>query len=637
MSAIVGLYRRDNRPIDRMSLDRMAASLAHRGRDAAGEWNRGAVGLGHRMLWSTPESLHEDLPLTNKNGDAVITADARIDNRDELITALGLSRWSHGGISDSELILRAYERWGEVTPQRLLGDFAFAIWDERRQALFCARDHCGAKPFYYHQSDRVFGFASEIKALLSTPEVPRRLNPMKVGDYLAGIFEDQASTFYRDIFRLPAGHSMTVSRDNARVQAYSWLDPSREIRLRSDDEYAEAFRERFTEAVRCRLRSAFAVGGLLSGGLDSSSIVGTARRVLVREEGRGLHTFSAIFPGLPETDLKGIDERRFVQAVLATGGVTPHYVRADRVSPLSDLGRMQWHEDEAFLAPNLYMHWALYRAAHEQRIRVLLDGVDGDTTVSHGLENLGELFRAGKFRALGREVVALSRHHDASARRIFWELGLKPMVPDRLQHWWRALRRPGQPSSGFNTTINPVFARRVALADRARAFRGAPRGSARTARESHWRGLTSPLLPYVLEIANKAAAAFSLEPRYPFFDRRLMEFCLALPPEQKLAQGWTRVVMRRAMAGILPDEVRWRVGKANLSSNFKRGMLDRDRSLLDDVILRDPAVIEEYVDVSALREVYRRYASQPMSEDDALTVYSAVTLALWLRRTGLTS
>ena len=143
------------------------------------------------------------------------------------------------------------------------------------------------------------------------------------------------------------------------------------------------------------------------------------------------------------------------------------------------------------------------------------------------------------------------------------------------------------------------------------------------------------MLPYALEVGDKAAAAFSLEPRYPFFDRRLMEFCLALPPEQKLHQGWTRVVMRRAMDQILPDAVRWRVGKADLSPNFKRRLWDRDRDLLDDVIVNDPQVIEDYVDVSALRDAYRRYASQPMAEDDALTVYSAVILALWLRRTGL--
>src|SRR5262245_20600165 len=166
----------------------MVASVAHRGPDASGSWCQGAVGLGHRMLWTTPESLSEKLPLANQAGDLAITADARIDNRDELTAALGLP--PHSGVTDSMLILLAYEHWGEHCPEKLLGDFAFAIWDGRKRVLFCARDHFGVKPFYYCHSGRLFAFASEIKALLSLPEVPRRLNEVRVADYLVPIFDD---------------------------------------------------------------------------------------------------------------------------------------------------------------------------------------------------------------------------------------------------------------------------------------------------------------------------------------------------------------------------------------------------------------------------------------------------------------
>ena len=152
----------------------------------------------------------------------------------------------------------------------------------------------------------------------------------------------------------------------------------------------------------------------------------------------------------------------------------------------------------------------------------------------------------------------------------------------------------------------------------------------------HWHGLTSALIPYTLELADKAAAAFSLEARYPFFDRRLAEFCLALPPEQKLHQGWSRAIMRRAMAGILPPEVQYRFRKANLSPNFKRGLLNCERKILDEVILHEPHIIQEYVDVPALRAAYHRYSSQPMqAEEDSLTIYGAVILALWLQRSSV--
>ena len=166
MSGIIGIHYLDGRPVDRENLTKMVDILAHRGPDGADIWVDGCVGLGHRMLWTTPESLIEKLPLENQRGDLVITADARIDNRDELIAALQINNRPSDKVVDSELILAAYEKWGEDCPEHLLGDFAFAIWDERRELLFCARDHFGVKPFYYYFANNTFAFGSEIKALL---------------------------------------------------------------------------------------------------------------------------------------------------------------------------------------------------------------------------------------------------------------------------------------------------------------------------------------------------------------------------------------------------------------------------------------------------------------------------------------
>jgi asparagine synthase (glutamine-hydrolysing) len=204
MSGIAGIYFLDGRSVDNVDLERMVARLAHRGPDGKGVWSEGCVGMGLGMLWTTPESLHEKLPLMNQRGDLVITADARIDNRAELIAKLNLTDSPPGDITDSELILASYERWGERCTDKLLGDFSFAIWDGREHALFCARDHFGVKPFYYYYlSERIFAFASEIKALLCLKEVPRQLNEVRVADYLVSMFDDKAITFYQDILRLP--------------------------------------------------------------------------------------------------------------------------------------------------------------------------------------------------------------------------------------------------------------------------------------------------------------------------------------------------------------------------------------------------------------------------------------------------
>ena len=670
MSAIAGIYYPDGQPVNRADLERMIETLAHRGPDGAGVWSEGSVGLGHRMLWTTPESLHERLPLVNETGDLVLTADARIDNRDELIAALGLTDRPPGEITDSQLILAAYEKWGEHCPGKLLGDFAFAIWDERRQKLFCARDHFGVKPFYYYSSGRAFVFASEIKALLCLPEVPRRLNELRVGYHLAMTVEDKALTFYQDIFRLPPAHGMTVSRDRTRLQAYWSLDPSRELRMESDEAYAEAFRELFTETVRCRLRSAFPVGSLLSGGLDSSAVTCVARDLLAQNGGHRLHTISAIYDETPECD-----ERRFINAVLGQGNLEPHYVHMDQLSPLADFERVFWHGDEPFTSPTFYIAWGLSQAAHEQGVRVLLDGLDGDTAVSHGNGYLAELARTGRWAAFAREARAiaqhenlpsvpllleqygvpyltelargwkwvtfareaneLSRHLDVSRRNLFRYCGLKPVLPESLKRTWRALRGRNRPARSVDSIINPEFASRISLDEHIKALAGHRSILPRTAREEHYRALTSGLIPYVFELANRASTAFSVEARHPFSDRRLLEFCLALPPEQKLYQGWTRIVMRRALAGILPEEVQWRGGKTINSTAFTHGLLNFEDGLLEEVIMNGPGSIEPHVDIAALRETYHRYLSQKQPADE-IRVWNAATLALWLRHTSLT-
>jgi len=194
MSGIAGLLRTDGGPVGRHEAERMITALAHRGPDGVGTWNAGPAALAHAALWTTPQARRARQPLVDDAG-YVITADARLDNRRDLLAELGPTDRAPGAVSDAELILRAYVRWGEDCAPKLIGDFAFAIWDISRRRLFCARDHIGVKPFYYHATPTLFLFASEIKALLTSPAVPYRLDPQRVADHLAGFFDDRVSTF----------------------------------------------------------------------------------------------------------------------------------------------------------------------------------------------------------------------------------------------------------------------------------------------------------------------------------------------------------------------------------------------------------------------------------------------------------
>lgn len=614
----------------------MAESLTHRGPDGEGYWADGAVAFGHRMLWTTPESLHERLPMADAISGLAITCDARVDNRGDLIGALGLRRGSEA-ITDSELILAAYDKWGEDCPTHIAGDFVFAIYDRRRHMLFCARDPMGIKSLYYFESRDLFAFASEIKALLVLSEVPRRLNEVRVLDYLVNIFDDRNITFYEDVRRLPAATAMVISREGIRSSKYWHLDPKREMKLGSDAEYAEAFKECFFESVRCRLRSAYPVSSAVSGGLDSSSIACTAD-ALRRASGASepIDTFSLVFPGLPKQDLRRIDERPQIDAVLKAGNFRPHFVRADSLSPLNEVAKIHTHLDEAFFAGNLYLHWAMYGEAQRNGDRVFLDGLDGDTTISHGFEYLADLVVKFRWAALYREIGLIRRNLHIGRKRIIGRFCISPLCPTWVYKLRRALHGQFDDLRITSALVRKEFKERLRLAERTDSLMQSGRSCFRTAREKHWEMINSPLYAHALELADKASAAFHVEARYPFFDQRLIELCLSLPANQKLGQGWSRYILRRAMDGILPQEIQWRPAKGDLSPNFYRKLLETDRELVESVILNPASVLSPYIDYTAMRRAYERYRSDPMhSHTESSQVFAAVNLALWLEKAGL--
>lgn len=633
MSGILGIYNLNDQSVNRHDLVRMMDVLTHRGTDGSGIWQEGAIGLGHRMLWSTPESLLEQLP-TQRNG-LVITADARIDNRDELIESLELQNLPTEKITDSDLILAAYQQWGEDCPNYLLGDFAFAIWDETRQHLFCARDHFGIKPFYYYCSETAFAFASEIKGIFCLPEVPKTLNETRIADYLVPMFHDTKITSYQHIFRLPPAHCLILSPTGMQLSCYWKLDASRNIQYSSNEEYAAEFRRIFTEAVRCRLRSAFPIGSELSGGLDSSSITCVSRKLL--KEG-SLHTFSAVFDRLTECD-----ERQYIEPVLALGEVQSHYFVADDQSPLQHLDKILWHQEEAFFAPNHFMGWGLNGVVQATGVRVLLSGFDGDTTVSDGYGYLGDLARAGRWWRFIKEAKPLTKAMDIPLtkwlRSYFHHFAVKPILsryrwlklPQKLWQWLLPCRAVDVAvKSAWDDMVDPMLRQQVGLTQRYQTWQQAESKLGQTEREQHYKAIMQGHVSFALEVQDKDAAAFGFEMRYPFWDKRLVEFCLAIPAGQKLSQGWNRSVLRRAMTDLLPPEVQWRRGKADFTANVIRGLLN-DQAQLKELMAND--LFRGYVNTSEFQKIYQAFLVHTFQTDarDMFKVWTVISLGLWLR------
>jgi len=620
MSGIAGIIAFDN-PASTSGIDSMLDAMKHRGPNHVGIWQGDMAALGCRHLPTTPESSHQRLPFVD--GDLAITADARLDNRAELIAQLSLPT----GTPDSALILEAYRQWGRDCAAKLLGDFAFAIWDAGQRSLFCARDHFGVRPFYYCHTSTVFAFASEIGALLSIPEVPRRVDDTHLLEYLAFYSENFESTFYRDIRRLPPAHTLTVDNGDLSTRRYWSLDPDPTLRLKSDQEYGDAFRTIFQEAVQCRLRTCGMMGSTLSGGLDSSSIVCTARNVL-QNHGESLHTFSVIFDDVPASD-----ERSYMQAVIDTGGLDPHFVRGDLAGPLDDIDDILRRTGGPFLGSNLFLHRLMYRAAAESGVGVLLDGLDGDTTLSHGVSGLTELAARGRWLTLVHEVRGFSRHFNASPVRVIRNVALLPFIPPAVRRAWGSARGRASAPSLF-IPISADFRRRSDFEGRAMEIAPDYPHIARTEKEAHLASLSRGILPRMLELTDVASAAFSIETRYPFYDKRLIEFCLSVPPHQKIRRGWSRWIMRQGMEGTLPPAIQWREGKADLAHNFTHTLRTRDMDRLDDMLDRSEDRLADYVDMDQLRVVRARFLSGN-SGRDAQSIMQVAILGKWLKDSGL--
>jgi asparagine synthase (glutamine-hydrolysing) len=593
------------------------------------------------MFHTTPESINEQLPHFDNANRVSITADARIDNRDELIGQLLLTDRPQTEVTDGELLIHAYRRWGRSCARYIAGDFAFALWDAQENSMFCARDRFGVKPLFYYRSNQVFAFASEIKALLSLPEVPHQPNDRMIAEHLSGTHCDREITFYRDIVRLVPAHTLEVSYRGAKQQVFWSLDPDRELKLKGDREYEEAFREKFTQAVRRRLRSHLPFGVTLSGGLDSSSIAGVAQRELKAAGRRGLVAFSGVFDLISECD-----ERKFIEKVVARAGMESRYVPGDGLSPLADLDQVVLHADNPVFSPNLFLHWALHRAASSEGFPILLDGFDGDTVVSHGLQFLNELASQNRWLRLARENHAFCRKMGLPAasrfKRYALHFGLEPWAAraqslEQLARLVRPLRRKPavqnhrQPT--WQSILDKDFATRMDVIERNRAWRRSQPISAATEREGHYRLLTQPNLPMALEILGSTAAAFATESRYPFWDHRLVELCLSLPGEQKLKGGLGRSIMRRALSEVLPVEIQRRPGKTNFVPALYNGLIAIDRQRVESLIATSDE-LDQYVDRRALESIYQRLSS--VSRDyapgaDLLSLWNALSLAQWLK------
>ena len=632
MSGILGIWNLDGRPANNEELACLSAGLSSRAVDGQEVWTQGSVGFAYRYLRITPESVAERQPFVAPSGK-VIVFDGRLDNREELALRVGLGSGPAETSSDAAVVLAAYELFGERFAEHLNGDFALALFDPHKQQLLLARDAIGVRPLYYCHLRNTFVFASEIKAILAHPEVERQPNDDALADLLMpGDARCRDLTCFRGIFRLVPGHLGTVTPTRRwTVRQYFTFDSGRSIRYKSFPEYAEAFRTLFDQAVRRRIRSAYPTAVSVSGGLDSSAILCAAANF--KNSGFSVPAPTGI--SLTYEDGSRADEKSLLLAIERQYGIDVQ--RLSKASPgyLKGARKLLWDVE----VPALDCQWntsqQLLRIAQLGKNRVLLSGLFGDQVLS-GLAYLIDLVDSLRWSKAMRDLkefgLWMTDIAPQEIRELFWGDLVRAHVPGRFRPLLRRIRAKAQ-ADYYPPWYSKPFRRRAL--DRANG-QACPQGKfANRHAEECYHHATSKYHLNVLEKANKMSASYGLEPAYPFMDRDLISFIMAIPGEVVNWQGVPKGLFREAMRGVLPEAIRLRRWKADFTEFVNAGTAHEYHEIQSYFESSSLAIEFGYVDGDVVKQTLEKM--KPRVHDpysDAVPTWrvaALVSLELWLQ------
>ena len=549
--------------------------VSHRGPDGRG-WRvfdsaAGPVALGHRRLSIIDLGARAAQPMTCSNKRFWLTFNGEIYNFTEIRDQLAAKGVRFRTTSDSEVLLEAYVAWGEAMLDMLLGMFAFVIYDARDQRLFAARDRFGIKPLYYFASPAGVAFASEIKQLIDLRGFSRRMNLARTYDFLkAGYTDHTDETLFADARQLRGGQC--VALDLARWKPTSSLPVRRYYDIprhsgpaMSEAEASRRFGQLFEDSVRLHLRSDVRVGSCLSGGLDSSCIVAVMNELRGGSPVEPLHTVSACYAE------KEVNEKPFMDAVVSAMHAEPHFVYPEPEEAFALADQITWHQDEPFGSTSIYAQWCVFREARRQDIKVMLDGQGADEQLA-GYHHPSFWYHT---RSLMRRGNALGLAHLLWDRKRFHGLRIVDQVMSlphrpRAPAWLRR-RRPKAQIAGEGW-LNGSLLRE--MQDQGEPFDAVVNrdgiGEIDDIGDLCSAYVKGTSLPMLLRYEDRSSMAHSIEARVPFLDHRLVEFSIELWDRHKIVGGDTKRVLRRAMAGRLPESVRQRRDKLGFNTPESR-------------------------------------------------------------------
>lgn len=622
-----GLYGSIGLPPDERRID----MVAHRGPDGRG-WQvfdsaAGPVALGHRRLAIIDTSDAGLQPMADPSGRCHLVFNGEIYNYLELREELRARGEVFASHSDSEVLLRAYMVWGEDCLPRLRGMFAFLIWDSRSRRLFAGRDRYGIKPLYMAGSALSGGdglaLASEIKQLLGLPGVSGRMNTARVHDYLAsGVSDHTAETLFEGVRQLRGGECVTVdaASDRPVVAVRRWYPIGAEVLQLSEEKAAERFHHLLQDSVRLHLRSDVPIGSCLSGGLDSSSIVCLMSRLMPL--GEQVNTISACY------DDKSVDERPFMEAVVAHAGASPFYIFPRAEDVFARASDITWHQDEPFGSTSIFAQWCVFEEARRVGVKVMLDGQGADEQLAgyhFGFPYyLSHLARHGRFLQLALAMLERRRLHGIALPEQI-KRAFVPLLPSWAIEELRRRRHGIVGESWLDT-------------EHIRAY-GNPDGAMAVATRTL--GLETPRdlrslcmamtfasnLQMLLHWEDRNSMAHSIEARVPFLDHPLVEFSLALGNNHKTTGADTKRVLRRAMTGVLPQAVRERRDKLGFQTPETAWFRGPLRGMIHDGVNLTLAKFPGLLNAKAVRRLRDAMLGGHRPVDP--TLWRIVNLGIW--------
>lgn len=622
MCGITGIYNFNNSPVNQQNLHRMTREIIHRGPDDEGFYFDQNVGLGFRRLSILDLSQSGHQPMSNDDRSMWIVFNGEIYNYIELRSELQGMGYEFRSQTDTEVILAAYKAWGAECLNKFNGMWSFALWDAGKKELFCARDRFGVKPFYYFKNAQQFIFASEIKSILTHPDVERTANEKIIYNFLIGHIRDwNEETFFNNIYQLLPGHFLRIKNNEPEIQPFYSLDLNKKADpLLNEEEAIRRFSGLFEDSVRLRLRSDVPVGSCLSGGLDSSAIVCVLNRLLRSNKvspeqiGERQKTFSA------HSELKSVDESVYMDAVLQQTGAERNFILPTDTELTQTLDHFITHLEEPFPSTSLFAQYCVMRLARQRGVIVLLDG-QGSDEILGGYDHafipyFAGLLRKGRLVKYFMETQKLDRRLSFGTHLTIALHLLPPTLGSSLRKRLLLKVKHG---------INKKFIRAM----------GSHRGIELKNVSSLKQKLSYDMkyiLRSLLMYEDKNSMAFSIEARVPFLDYRLVEYIFSLPDEYKIRSGLRKYMLRKAMRGIVPDMILDRRDKIGFATAEKQWLADGPlRNKMLEVFESTSFHQRKYFDARLVLEEFRKFPAEPHKKN-YINFWGCFNLELWLRK-----